>query len=55
MKSVFVSQSEQESHRCAHHAREKKKKLVKNMFEEILSLSKKTKKPNKQTKKPPLN
>lgn len=25
MKSVFVSQSEQENHRCAHHAREKKK------------------------------
>lgn len=37
MKSVFVSQSEQESHRCAHHACEKKT-LVKNMFEEILSL-----------------
>lgn len=49
MKSVFLSQSEQESHRCAHHVREEKK-LVKNMFEEILALKNNNPKNRKKKK-----
>lgn len=40
MKSVFVSQSEQESHRCAHRDREGGKNLVENMLEERKKLKK---------------